>query len=341
MATIRKKGDAQWHVQIRRKHITETKTFTTKVDAEKWARDVESQIDRNVYISSKLAQSTSFGQACDRYEKEILPSKKGFSQDVSRLHIVKLALGHLPLAAITGTHLSNYRDHRLNVVGNQTVIHELNLVNRIFKSCLLDWHIHLPAGIPLVRKPTKPVGRERNVEQGEIDAILGSTESLELSGIVCLALETAMRREELTRLTWVRLDFSKRVFKLFSTETKNGEGRGIPLSTTAIDILKQLPRRIDGRVFSLKKDSITQAFVRAVSRARSNYLNECNATGVEANDAWLVDLRFHDLRHAATSRLAEKIPNVIELASITGHKDLQTLKRYYHPKAEDLAKKLA
>ncbi|WP_420537609.1 tyrosine-type recombinase/integrase [Ferrovum myxofaciens] len=52
------------------------------------------------------------------------------------------------------------------------------------------------------------------------------------------------------------------------------------------------------------------------------------------------DFHFHDLRHEATSRLADKLPNVIELAAVTGHKDLRMLKRYYHPRAENLAKKL-
>ncbi|MBU6995964.1 MAG: tyrosine-type recombinase/integrase [Ferrovum myxofaciens] len=56
--------------------------------------------------------------------------------------------------------------------------------------------------------------------------------------------------------------------------------------------------------------------------------------------AELDDFHFHDLRHEATSRLADKLPNVIELAAVTGHKDLRMLKRYYHPRAENLAKKL-
>ena len=38
--------------------------------------------------------------------------------------------------------------------------------------------------------------------------------------------------------------------------------------------------------------------------------------------------------------MAEKLPNVIELAAVTGHKDLRMLKRYYHPRMEDLARKL-
>ena len=57
------------------------------------------------------------------------------------------------------------------------------------------------------------------------------------------------------------------------------------------------------------------------------------------NDPFLVDLRFHDLRHEATSRLAEIFP-LHELTKITGHQDTRMLMRYYHPRAEDLAKKL-
>ena len=56
--------------------------------------------------------------------------------------------------------------------------------------------------------------------------------------------------------------------------------------------------------------------------------------------AGLINLRFHDLRHEATSRLFEKGLNVLEVATITGHKNLKHLQRYTHLRAEDLAKKL-
>ncbi|MGB5198580.1 MAG: tyrosine-type recombinase/integrase, partial [Sedimenticolaceae bacterium] len=56
--------------------------------------------------------------------------------------------------------------------------------------------------------------------------------------------------------------------------------------------------------------------------------------------AGIEDLRFHDLRHGATTRLFEKGPNIMEVASITGHKGLRMLRRYTHLKAEDLARKL-
>ena len=52
------------------------------------------------------------------------------------------------------------------------------------------------------------------------------------------------------------------------------------------------------------------------------------------------DLRFHDLRHEATTRLFELGLNVIEVSTITGHKDLTMLNRYTHLKAEKLSEKL-
>ena len=58
------------------------------------------------------------------------------------------------------------------------------------------------------------------------------------------------------------------------------------------------------------------------------------------DDKVLVDLTFHDLRHEATSRLAD-VFQMHELMKITGHKDSRMLARYYHPKISDLAKKLA
>jgi len=51
-------------------------------------------------------------------------------------------------------------------------------------------------------------------------------------------------------------------------------------------------------------------------------------------------LRFHDLRHEATSGFFERGLEVMELASINGHKDLRMLRRYTHLQVEDLAKKL-
>jgi integrase len=138
--------------------------------------------------------------------------------------------------------------------------------------------------------------------------------------------------------------------------TKNGSARDVPLSSRAVAVLQELrdaARKSDpdgcadetgsadrGQVFAIRIDAVTRAFERAVTRARKLYLDEVKNSRLPPDNRFLTDLRFHDLRHEATTRLASIFP-MHELAKITGHKDPRMLMRYYHPKAEDLAKKLA
>jgi len=171
-----------------------------------------------------------------------------------------------------------------------------------------------------------------------------------LPAVITLAVETAMRRGELVGLRWEHIDLDRRVAHL--PATKNGSSRDVPLSSRAIQVLAALKDdRIDakeegesgtddGAVFSIRSDAVTRAFERAVTRARKGYLLECQEKRKKPDARYLTDLRFHDLRHEATSRLAEIFP-LHELTKITGHKDPRMLMRYYHPRAEDLAKRLA
>lgn len=137
--------------------------------------------------------------------------------------------------------------------------------------------------------------------------------------LVELALETAMRRGELLALRW-QIDLDRRVAHL--SVTKNGEARSVPLSSAAMGILQGLTKSPCGSVFPSKPQTVAAAFMKAAKRAA------------------LIALRFHDLRHVATTSLAKRLPNVIELAAVIGHKSLHMLKRYYQPDAADLARKL-
>jgi integrase len=140
--------------------------------------------------------------------------------------------------------------------------------------------------------------------------------------LASLAIESAMRQGELLALTWADLELQKRVAKL--RDTKNGEARDVPLSTRAVEIIRALPRQLDASspLFPLSKDQIIRVFRQA------------------CNDAGIANLHFHDLRHEAVSRICELLP-MHEAMRVSGHKTPAMLMRYYHPKAEDLARKLA
>ena len=325
MPTIRKKGEGQYHVQIRKRgYPTQTKTFGKEIDAKRWATIIESEMERGVFVSRTEAEGTLVKQVLQRYEEEVLPTKRGQMSDKSRIKLLTKEFGEYRLASLTSSQIAKFRDQRLKVVAPQTVIHEINMLNRVLKAATLDWGIALPAGLPTaqVRKPSKPRGRERRITAAEISKILEATESTELRAIVTLAVETGMRRGELASILWEDVNLTLQTTHL--PKTKTDVPRTIPLSKAAVIALETLGVKDEGRVFSLQGESMSQAFERACKPHRAN----------------IQGVRFHDLRHEATSRLFEKGLNVMEVAAITGHKTLDMLKRYTHLRAEDLAKKI-
>lgn len=183
-----------------------------------------------------------------------------------------------------------------------------------------------------IRKPSlKGTGRTRHLEPGEeLELLARAREYGEpLPSIIQLALETAMRRGEIAGLRWESVDLNRRVIHL--SQTKNGESRDVPLSSRAVAVLVVLPRRIDGRVFDVRSDNISQAFARITGTSATS--KQCAR---RQDIKLLADFRFHDLRHEATSRLFERGLNPMQVAAITGHKTLQMLKRYTHLRAEEL-----
>jgi integrase len=172
------------------------------------------------------------------------------------------------------------------------------------------------------QRPKLPQGRNRRLVGDERGRLMTAAQAYggEIGPLITWAIETAMRRGEIAAMRWEHLDRQARV--LLIPETKTGTPREVPLSTRALAVLDALPRRIDGKVWSMRPDSISQAFERV-----------CKAAGIAG-------LTFHDLRHEAASRLGERGFSGLEIAAITGHKTMQMVKRYTHLRAEDLVGRL-
>ncbi|MHB1349254.1 MAG: site-specific integrase [Desulfobulbaceae bacterium] len=340
MATIENRGNYQFRAKVRKRgHKTITKTFNNRRDAEAWARSVEAEYDRKGFLPSLVAHQMTFRQAGERYREEVFPrlANKGKTENARLLRLID-KFGELALASLDSSHAAQFRDLRLKEGASpQTVKHEIGLLGRILKQCVIDWGIPLPKGIATaqIRKPTLPPGRDRRLRAGEEERLLAAARASkcrEIESIIIIALETAARRGEIAAMRWEDIDLKKRTWHI--PKTKTLVPRTIPLSQRAGEILHSLPRRIDGGVWRLRReDGITQAFDRL---CKSRVKKE---GGIKIVDKF-PNLRFHDLRHEATSRLFEKGLNIMEVASITGHKDLRSLQRYTHLKAEDLAEKL-
>jgi integrase len=329
MASIRKRDD-KWQARVHRKdHNPVVKTFNTKADAIKWSRNVESQLDLGTLAPKQTMPRLR--SMLERYVAEVTPTKKGESQERYRAaQLMKTKLGDLFMDKITGEVVAKYRDQRLTEVSNNTVRLELAFLSVVFEQSRKEWGLSVSNPLRQIRMPKPGKPRTRRLEAGEEEALLtacAASGAHYLHSFVVLAIETGMRFGELAGVLWKHVDLDKRT--IFLPDTKNGSPRTVPLSTRALAAIQILPRSISGQLFTAKPGSIRSAFLIAVQKAKA-----CSPEGM------LQNLRFHDLRHEAVSRLFEKGLNTFEVGSISGHKTLAMLQRYTHVKANDLALKL-
>jgi integrase len=338
MATITKR-DGKWQCQVRKKGFpARTRTFTTRTDAVTWGRSVEAEMDRGGFVDRSEADNTTVGELIDRYMRDVSPLKRSHSSDVGRSRTLRRLLGPYKLSALTSPVLVDFRDKRLGRVSPQTVTHELNLLNRVLTLATREWGIALTGGVPKVIKPRKPDGRDRRVQPAEVQAIIDATESPMLRDIVRFAVATGMRRGEILSLRWEYIDLDRRT--AFLPVTKTDTPRTVPLSSAALSILQARKDAGCDRPFAMTNCAASRAFCRAVRRARKVYESTCRVWDRPIDPRWLVGIRLHDLRHEATSGFFERGLNVMEVASITGHKTLSMLKRYTHLRPEDIALRL-
>jgi integrase len=283
-------------------------------------------MDKGHFVSVSKAQRTTLADLIQRYLREVTPSMKSASEDAIRLKaLIRRPISKWSMANLSATRVAAFRDERLTEVSAGTVIRELAYMSSIINHARREWGINVPNPVQMVRKPPSPPARGRVLTDAEVSALLKVFEPIGrrshwVKPIVELALATAMRRGELLSLRWENINLKART--AFLPTTKNGDSRTVPLSSSALHILEKLPRHLSGAVFPMNAPALNAAFKRGLSRSD------------------LKDIRFHDLRRTAVTKMAEKLPNVIELAAVSGHKSLMVLKQYYRPSASDLALKL-
>lgn len=332
MATFRKRNN-KWQARVQRTGRSSiAKSFNSKADATKWARNVESQLDLGTLAPKQTMPRLM--PMMERYVEEVTPLKKGKSQERYRANqFKKTKLADLQLDKITGEAMAQYRDERMKEVSPNTVRLELAFLSVVFEQCRKEWGLAVSNPVRQIRMPKPGKPRQRRLEAGEEEALLQACRESGahyLQTFVVLAIETGMRFGELAGVTWVNLNLEKRT--IYLPDTKNGSPRTVPLSTRALNAIQMQPRSIDGRLFSAKPGSIRSAFLIALSKAQGTQPD---------SRGFLRGLRFHDLRHEGVTRLFEKGLNPIEVGMVSGHKTLSMLQRYTHLRSEELVAKLA
>lgn len=353
MATITARGDGQYQAKIRMSgHPSVSKTFPTRKLAEQWAAATEVDMLRGEFIPRKAVEVITLGKCLGKYADERSAGKKGEKQELVRIKKLQShPLANKAVSQITVDDIEDYVYERrkdksqrnpANNVSEATIRLEVMLLSAVFEAAKSKrWNYcrtNPVRDIDQDAKPGKSSERTRRLVGDEESRLLTALDTRcrnpDIPLVVRLAITTATRQSELigkgstsTRmaspgLCWENINLAQRSAKLI--DTKNGKDRIIPLGDGALALLSALPRPITGGpVFKVTQDGLIRSFASA-----------CDDAGIE-------DLKFHDLRHEATSRMIEAGLSQLEVQSITGHSNAEMVKRYTHLDTLKLARKLA
>lgn len=318
---MRKRGRT-WRAEVCVEGRRASKSFATKAEAAAWVLRQEAEF-------TGTATGHTFAQACQRFAREVSPKRRGAKWELLRLNKWAMSpLGLRPMAKIAPADLGAWRDARLAEVRPATVRREMGLMVDLFTIARREWGWIKSSPMPDVKRPPNPPARRRRITDDEIAAMakaLGVAEGLHaitLTNRVGLAflfaLETAMRAGEILGLHWKDIDTASRVATL--PRTKNGDRREVPLSLKALEILAALSQG-DGPCFRLDARQRDALFRKARKKAG------------------LSGFTFHDTRATAIHRLSKKL-DVLQLARMIGHRDINSLRHYYAETAAEMARLL-
>lgn len=331
MATPKKTATGRWHIQIEIAGVRDGGTFDTKREADAWAQRRATEL--RLAKTAAPGSSKTLRDALRDYAEKISPTKRGEAWELKRLTAFE-GQDHAPLpvskrmAEVSTADLVMWRDARLKRVERGTVLREITLLGHVFEIARREWGWINVNPMKDVGRPAAPDHREIVISGPQVRQMLRQfgwkgarkpVRSVTEAVAVCMlaALLTGMRAGELCALQWV--DLNADYVRLRTSKT--GKGRDVPLTPTARRLLETMRGFDTVLIFGIQSQTLDTLFRRARDRAG------------------LSGFTFHDTRHTAATRLAQRL-HVLDLCRVFGWEKTTRALTYYQPKVSDLAKRM-
>ncbi len=290
----------------------------------------------------RALMATTVSDAIQAYETTVTPTKK--SAATERYVLAKLrrhAIARKPLIGLRAEHIRELsRAMRAEGVKPVSVAKYISKLSAILTWAKSAYDYPVPnAVLDLPAEERRTAGRSRDrrlspTEERYLRTQLQDAPNPAMLPMFDLALETGARLGELLSLTWSEVDLDGKVAWL--RDTKNGHDRPLLLSNRAVAVLatlKAMPvRGLNGAVLRILKPTHSKYWQEAKRNAVASYRAELKAVGEVPDPKFLDDFRWHDLRHEAISRIAERgaLASTQQMQMFSGHKDVRMLQRYTH-----------
>lgn len=342
VASIQKRGSTYRARVIRRGYPTQSKTFSTRLEAVKWARNTETKIDEGHFESNNmrskriLDESMPFSDAATQYIKTHSIHKKNHRSESGIFKLLIKRWQDKTISQVDKTEVLALRNELVSLGrSGDTINHYFNAISKLYQMLSDELSITTPNPIKSIKRMPPGKGRTLRLNGDNEGIFIDCCKEVNhkyLVHIVELAIETGMRKGELMNIQWADVDIDYR--RIYVHKTKNGESRQVPLTLKAIEVINKLKENDQQSeyIFQCSTPSLRKSFQKAKQKAQTKWVG----TGKNLFE----DLRFHDLRHEALSRLSDAGLNVLELAHISGHRTIAVLSRYTHPSHQAIFTKL-
>ncbi len=323
--SVYKRG-SHWHYRFRVRRVRYRGALpeaNTKWEAEQ----AESKIKQEIFEGRFGQVDLGSDRLADFIEKDFLPwskaNKRSWRHDEFRTRTICEYFGGKTFREISPLLVERFKRERresITVRGTvrspASVNHELEILSKIF-NLAIDYGVTDKNPCMKVKKFALDNKRYRYLLPEEEPALMAvlSGPRAHLKAIVMVALGTGMRLGEQLRLTWDRVDFSRRV--LILTKTKSGKDREIPMNSEVLKTLFALQSRLDGHEF---------VFVNPQTKTRIKEVKKGFGTAMKM--AGISGLVWHDLRATFGTRLGEAGFDAFTIAALMGHSQIQTTARY-------------
>jgi integrase len=332
MSSIRKTKAGKFEVRIWSQGKRFSKTFQTLLRAEHWASGVtcgeikpQSTL-KKTGSSLEVHSNATIAECLERYLNEVVINQRGVIQATHRVRQLQgepFATKRLHECSADDIRALKSRELERGCSG-ATVSRKMAVLSSMYSHAIQEWGVSTINPVRLVRKPPPAKPRVRRLSVQDQERLLSgcrSTRTPYLKEVIEIALETGCRKGELLALGWENVDLARRILHL--DQTKNGHQRYVPLTDKAIVAVTALKAAGTVTVVPISRSALENAWKRLVRR--------CALQG----------LRFHDLRHEALSRWADRLGgDVFKLSLISGHKTLSMANRYTHPSLSELLARL-
>ena len=315
----------KYKVEIQKKGFPRLcQRFHTLGNARKFAKDVESQMEKGIFEDYTGASGTTLKEILIKYRDEKTSLKKGVREETGTINfLIRHRISLNSLMRLKSHHIYKLMAELSKTRKPATVKKFVNIICHAWRVAKREWGVNLPPENPcdLVTLPKVDDARDRILTKEEYLKLLGacSTSNLPmLKDVVIFAASVGARQGEILKLKRAHIDFNKKQITFF--DTKNTADRTIPAPETVLKLLNKY--RFGEFVFPT-----------LARRLRKHFKKACKEVGIK-------DFRFHDLRaYFCTNALLSGM-SIAEVSAVSGHKDWSQLKRYTRIKPEDLLEKI-